>query len=348
MKIHPLLSDPQSVMVHRARVDDPPSPEEFRKAGRQIMEALRIELEDEKVVFKPNVTIGERFSNPESGITTHPAFIHGLIDHIDRDDELPKQRFILEDPRNSNDNVPRHWRGTGYLEVAAETRAQLRCPNDYNCVNLTVPDAMALPTLPVSRLAVAPGTVLVNVPKLKTHNLAVTTLCMKNLMGVVNGVNRHFCAQAWNELPENRENPSAKRGQIDRSAHLRWQEGLAKRLIDTARIVVPKLNIVEGIVGREGTGFQRGRNRSVGLVIAGINMVAVDAVASYLLGFDPEEIVYLDMATRAGLGSNRVADLSIYVVEDGLPVRCGDVASLRVDPPFRVISDIIGEEPAPF
>ncbi len=38
----------------------------------------------------------------------------------------------------------------------------------------------------VSRLALDPGTVLINVPKLKTHNLGITTLCMKNLMGVVN------------------------------------------------------------------------------------------------------------------------------------------------------------------
>ena len=111
---------------------------------------------------------------------------------------------------------------------------------------------------------------------------------------------------------------------------------------------MPKLNIVEGIVGREGSGFQRGRNRSLGLVVAGTNIVAVDAVASYLVGFDPESLVYLDMAAKAGLGSNRMSELLIFVVEDGIPVRRNDVDSLCVDPPFSVISNIRGEAPAPF
>ena len=62
--------------------------------------------------------------------------------------------------------------------------------------------------------------------------------------------------------------------------HELWQTGLARRLADTAQVLRPALNIVEGVVGREGTGFHRGRNRPLGLVIAGVNMVAVDSVAS--------------------------------------------------------------------
>jgi hypothetical protein len=69
---------------------------------------------------------------------------------------------------------------------------------------------------------------------------------------------------------------------------MRWQEGLARRLTDTAQVIRPALNIVEGIVGREGTGFQRGRNRTLGLAVAGVNPVAVDSLTSYLMGFDPQ------------------------------------------------------------
>jgi len=77
---------------------------------------------------------------------------------------------------------------------------KLRCPTTYTCVKRSVPQPQVFSHLNVSRLAVAPDTVLINVPKLKTHNLAITTLCLKNLMGLVNVFDRHYCGQAWREL----------------------------------------------------------------------------------------------------------------------------------------------------
>jgi len=44
------------------------------------------------------------------------------------------------------------------------------------------------------------------------------------------------------------------------------------RLADLAQVARPALNVVEGVVGRDGTGFARGRNYPTGLVIVGTNM----------------------------------------------------------------------------
>jgi uncharacterized protein (DUF362 family) len=115
---------------------------------------------------------------------------------------------------------------------------------------------------------------------------------------------------------------------------------LARRLIDLAQVVQPHLNIVEGVVARDGTGFNRGNNHALGLSIAGTNMVAVDSVASYLMGFDPQELIYLKMAHAAGLGTNAIEQLDIYIVEDGAIVPCDDLKSLRAQPPLQVISGI--------
>ena len=127
--------------------------------------------------------------------------------------------------------------------------------------------------------------------------------------------------------------------------HEEWQAGLARRLIDTAQVIQPAINLVEGIIGREGTGFQRGRNRPVGLTVAGRNMVTVDSVASYLMGFNPQQLVYLNMAAKAGLGLNDLTQIRIFKVLNGRLIPCYDVAALRLQPPFRVISGIAGEEP---
>ncbi len=120
------------------------------------------------------------------------------------------------------------------------------------------------------------------------------------------------------------------------------------RLADLAQVVQPQLNIVEGVIGRDGTGFHRGRNYALGLVIAGINMVAVDSVASYLIGFDPRELIYLQVAAAAGLGCNDLSRLKFYVAEGNRLSLCGDLEPMRARPPFHVIRDILGEAEYPF
>ena len=121
MKIHPPLDDPRAVLISRTPVSDPVTTDDYRRAARQILSAMRVELEGENAVLKPNVTVGELYHDPESGITTHPAFVQGLIEYLQVHGVKRGGSYILEDPRDTDDNEPRHWRGTGYLEVAQAT-----------------------------------------------------------------------------------------------------------------------------------------------------------------------------------------------------------------------------------
>ena len=350
MHIHPLFQNPNSVLISYIPLDGPPAWEDFRRAALQALTILEVDLEaGEKVAVKPNNTSGEHFADPDNGITTHPGFVHGMLDYFAAQSLLPKRFTVIEDPRNSNDNQPRHWRGTGFDRLARETGIRLHSPTTYNCVKLPVPNPHTHPVLNVSRLAVAPGTLLINAPKLKTHNLGITTLCMKNLMGLVNVFDRHYCGQAWQEMPEPwRSDPRPRQEWLTPEIHLQWQEGLARRLVDTAQVIHPALNLVEGVVAREGTGFQRGRNRLLGLVIAGVNLVAVDSLASYLMGFDPLRLPYIRMAAQAGLGPVEIFSLQVYTTTGDHIQLCQDTSSLRIQPPMQVISNLLGEDPHPF
>jgi len=298
----------------------------------------------QKVAIKPNLTSGEHFADPENGITTHPAFVGGLVKYLYQNGAKAGGVTIVEDPRDSDDNNPRHWKGTGYLEMASATHAKIRCPSTFYCVKKVVPNPMVHAVRNVTRYAVDPDSLLINVPKMKTHNLGITSLCMKNLMGLDDVYERHYCGQAWKEMPAERVfNDRPKNEWMDVELHEIWQGGLGRRLADLAKVVPPALNIVEGVVARDGTGFNRGRNFPLGMAVAGINPVAVDSVTSYLMGFDPVTLVYLKVAHEAGLGHNDIADLHIYVEENGKIVPCEDVQALRTPEPFRVIRDIIGD-----
>ncbi|NLG28435.1 MAG: hypothetical protein GX557_11020 [Chloroflexi bacterium] len=93
-------------------------------------------------------------------------------------------------------------------------------------------------------------------------------------------------------------------------------------------------------MGRDGTGFNQGTNYALGLAIAGVNMAAVDTVGSYLMGFDPAKLVYLQVAARANLGPTNLANIRVFLAEDGRVTPCHDLAGLRAPRPFSIIRGI--------
>jgi uncharacterized protein (DUF362 family) len=60
------------------------------------------------------------------------------------------------------------------------------------------------------------------------------------------------------------------------------------------------LTIVDGIVGGEGNGPVAPDPKPAGLLVAGLNAVAVDTASSILMGFDPEQIKMVSNAWRIG------------------------------------------------
>ncbi len=340
MKLDSRLLSPKSVAIYRRRVSPTPSAAEFQAAAEEALAVMRLELEGEPVVLKPNVTSGEHFQ-PEMGITTHPAFVGGLVRYLRAHGAASDSIHIVEDPHNQDDESPPTWENTGYPEMAEAVGANLSAPTRETIVRRNVSQPLAHASRLVSSLAVEPGTIYINVPKLKTHNLAITTLCMKNQQGLVYVLERHYCAQAMQEMDLQGIDTSRPHEEwMDEALHERWQEGLARRLADLAAIAVPHLNVIEGVVGRDGTGFNRGANYPLGLVMAGVNMVAVDSVASYLMGFDPQQIIYLRVAAKAGLGIHDPTQLDIYTSEGGELVPCDDLDRWRTNPSFGVIRGV--------
>jgi uncharacterized protein (DUF362 family) len=88
--------------------------------------------------------------------------------------------------------------------------------------------------------------------------------------------------------------------------YLRSVEAMNRNLVAMSRRTRPHLSIVDGWVGMHREGPRHGTPMALGVVVAGTDAVAVDAVAAAVMGFDPLQIGYLHHAQQAGLG---VADL---------------------------------------
>ncbi|MFC1718565.1 DUF362 domain-containing protein, partial [Candidatus Poribacteria bacterium] len=68
------------------------------------------------------------------------------------------------------------------------------------------------------------------------------------------------------------------------------------------QLVRPDLTIVDGTVGMEGMGPASGTPVNANLLIAGKDIVAVDSVASFLMGIDPAEVMTIIRGHQVGLG----------------------------------------------
>jgi uncharacterized protein (DUF362 family) len=117
---------------------------------------------------------------------------------------------------------------------------------------------------------------LVSLPKMKTHHWVGVTLSMKNFFGLVPGA-----VYGW---PKN---------------VLHWA-GINECIADLHRLLPKHFCIVDGIVGMEGNGPIQGTPKPVGALVAGTDMVAVDATCCRIMGIDPDQIQYLKLAETHG------------------------------------------------
>jgi uncharacterized protein (DUF362 family) len=160
---------------------------------------------------------------------------------------------------------------------------------------------------------------VISIPVFKTHRWTSVTFTMKNFIGVMSGER-----YGW---------------PLREEAH---RAGIEQTFIDVVAAVKPDLAIVDCSICVEGDGptgppFGRGitvdMNERLGswLLLAGTDLVALDATAARMMGHDPAEIKQIAMAHEQGLGEMREG--AIEIVGDKLD-------DLRVDWKHAKLVDI--------
>ena len=143
---------------------------------------------------------------------------------------------------------------------------------------------------------------IVSLPKMKTHHWAGATLSMKNFFGLVPG-----SVYGW---PKN----------------LLHYNGIANSIVALNRRFRNTFAIVDGIVGMEGNGPIQGQPKSMGALVFGADLLAVDATCCRMMGLDPSKIEYLKGAAELGA-----------IAADQIDQRGENPTSLRSD--FQVIHE---------
>lgn len=241
----------------------------------------------EKVLLKPNLLSAR---TPQEGVTTHPLIVKAVIEEVKKCGGTP---LVGDSPgglaaRNVFEKVASK---SGIKQVCQETGARL--------VNLgeSVAEVENKHGKLFKRFALS-GTlkevdVVINLPKLKTHQFMTLTAGVKNLFGFVPGLQK---AEFHLKVPN--------------------REDFADMLVDLYLAVKPGITLTDAVVVMEGAGPSAGTLRTLGLILASDDALSLDLVASDLLGFDVDRVPTNRAAISRGL-ANR--DLS-YIEIRGLAV----------------------------
>src|SRR6185295_2291773 len=232
-----------------------------------------------RVVLKPNLVEYRQ----AQVINTDPRVIDAAIRLFK--DEGASEIIVAEGPG--------HWRNVEFLVEESGLGPILR-KHGVRFVDLNHDEPVKVPNLGRTTgldhlyltRTVMSADVFVSLPKLKTHHWAGATLSLKNLFGTLPGI-----CYGW---PKN---------------ELHWR-GIPHSIVDIALTRTPHLAIVDGVVGMEGDGPINGTPKSVGAVVMGMDLVAVDATCCRLMGLPPERVLTLMIAQEKRLGT---------VAEDKIP-----------------------------
>jgi uncharacterized protein (DUF362 family) len=312
------------------------------------------------IAFKPNITIP---AEPDTRIVTHPGFVVGLLKRLLELGVARERLVVMEAWGSPHPNARRHhhhhqhrhqhhadfpehgsWRPHGHLpEVsgydAALAALGLSLTNHdlSDGVDVPLPDGVVFRHLRLTHHAAQAG-FLFNVPVAKCHNLSCTTLCTKNLQGLALSPQRHMCGHQ-EEDEGLTEEVLARITDSGLSLHEeRFCHKHADLLTAVRRTGVPRLCVIDGLIGRDGTAFNEGRNHPLGWVLIGDNEVHVDAVGTYLFGLDPEKTPYLRVAAGRGLGTNRIAEIEVIDLSSGRSLDAKALAGHRHDPPLLPVA----------
>jgi len=343
---------PEAVFITRTDAKSLDDVEGLRRAGYTV---ARYIFEQgggavEKYLVKPNVTIGfprERTGElvRDSGVATNAWFVGGVVDALVELGAAARDVKVVE---GGGGDMAQSFKERGYVEMAAQRRVELISltkqkygVEDLNWVRV---DGVVHREVPLVRPIGDPGTRFINVPAMKTHNLSITSLCTKNLQGTIAVGYRHFChrLEHMEKYPPEvlaHFQPGFREAVLQGfKRHLaegypEWDEIgegdelYCQRACDALLASKPWVNIVEGVIGRDGSGFRHGRDVLANLGVAGINPVHVDAVTTYLMGHNPGNVGYLKVARERGLGKS-LEDMDVYLLTDEGPVECEDLSKV--------------------
>ena len=258
------------------------------QALKNIEDEVLASIGNKKILVKPNFV-----STNHQLAATHVDAIRGILDFLK---PHYKNQILVGESTPSRGGTFEGFRNYGYLALEKEYDAKLvdlnLQPWQYRYVigggNRPAP-------IRIISTFLDPDMYIISAAKMKTHDRAVTTLSLKNVL-----LGAPLCDSKGND-----------KGLTHTADNFSREAVLHYNMFHLAQEIYPDLGVIDGFEAMEGNGPVGGTPVDARIALASLDPLAMDSLATKLMGFDPSQILYLTSMAEAGMGQGDLGKIEV-------------------------------------
>jgi len=262
------------------------------RALQPYSKQIRQAIGSRRVVLKPNMV-----STEVPLCATHVDTLEGILEFLK---SIKKLDNVIIAESAANAPTFEGFSNYGYLSLVNKYPVKMVDLDTEGSEVLYVFDEKDFRPHPVrfSKVILSPDSYVISVARMKTHNLAVVTLSLKNIIFGSPVKDIGF------RLGKNSKEGTKSDKPV---VHGSGPRGINYNLYALASRVHPHLAVIDGFEGMEGNGPRLGTPVNHRVCVVSTDWFAADRVGVELMGVDFAKVGYLNYCAQAGLGT---ADLS--------------------------------------
>jgi len=239
--------------------------------------------EIKKIVIKPNLCYYWDYS---TGETTDPRVVSSVIDYIRRKLGTDVDISVAEADASAM-KTKFAFAVLEYDKLCQTKKVKLINLSEGKIRDVPVKVGEKDLSLPINEILLN-ADLIINIPKLKTHNFVGATCSLKNVFGAISKPRKYGYHKIINHV-----------------------------IVGANKIVKSHIIIVDGLVAKGSF------PKKLGVILAGDDALATDFTAARIMGFNPKRIAHLNLAEKEGIGQARnfklVEDVKLSEVKKEFP-----------------------------
>jgi len=246
-----------------------------------IEDDIMASLEGKKrILIKPNFV-----TTDVPLCATHVDAVRGILDFL-----KPRWKgpiVIGESTANSNGTME-GFKNYNYLSLKKEYGVELKDLNEQSRVKRYAIGRNNEPVpVPIISTFLDRDQYIISAAKMKTHDRALVTLALKNVILAAPYHDYNKYNFKWNMHQTS-----------ERTKHTI----LHYNMFSLAQEIYPDLGVIDGFEAMEGNGPMGGTPVDARIALASLDSLALDTLTTKIMGFDPKEVLYLSSMNKAGMG----------------------------------------------
>lgn len=256
------------------------------------LELLKIDksiFANRSVLIKPNLVMAK---NPDAAATTHPAFARAAARLAI---EFGASSVTLADSPGEPFNEPHVsaiYNTCGMKKASSDGLFDLN--SDFGFSEVHIPHGKKLKSLNVIN-AFQKADVVIDLCRLKTHSLTGMSCAVKNMFGIIPGVEKFGMHASFPKIGD-----------------------FSEMLVDLSEYVTSEktfIAICDAVVSMEGNGPSHGTPKKTGLVLVSTSPFSLDIIAEHIMsgknGDKIPSVLYLDVAAKRMLVPRAWQDIEV-------------------------------------